>query len=708
MLQTEIFKEIEEYWASLEEYWDYLGDNWELLVIILVLGHLSYSLPMAIWASIDAKQNRRNRVLWFWAIFYLGFIPFIVYMAKTKAGADKILKERGKPVQVIVEINTMLSRILSSMVYMVIFTIYGIFPLIALYYGAATFLEIWMPLAVAIALIGLMFIISWAGASNRFGAMVTVFGNLGGLLLIYDLVYSDNDLTIDPSYSMVKLVIFYMILGGAFSGLLNSLIMWFAPKNIYHKNDAFNLRMKRRLKKDKLKTILVFSLIAGLPTMGIISAVPQVYTQKITITPQDYQAEIAFWGRYEFVCYNTTVKEQLNNHNATIVYYNTHDIRSAFWRNNITNDLTLWNTTYPNVKFIPTIPSITRINNTGDDNLDFYWGGFPGDWSAEGTIKYAKEYIQLAVNNSLTNVVGINTDQEAPPDALEEIYNINTDPDPVRHTEANQMYDEFFDWVDANYPDMFMTTTVGNHPFIDVYDDDFDVHVKERHNVLDVDAWDEIAPMIYRCGCEGDPPHGGGPDDVRVGGDITGSYGLYQDLKFLDSALRKVYGNADKLGVYLGITNLSCYSADSAQCDKYGNPLGTGYDELVKDALIAKHFGSKIITIFILDTVIDEDGCYMGGVFDSYGDDFLDRFMNDINGPGSTTPFEIYFEPDLDFLRDFNKDMIYELGSPVGIALICVYMAVIILFAVLLYPPVKKRVFKKKSSQEREFSRKND
>ena len=103
--------------------------------------------------------------------------------------------------------------------------------------------------------------------------------------------------------------------------------------------------------------------------------------------------------------------------------------------------------------------------------------------------------------------------------------------------------------------------------------------------------------------------------------------------------VKRVHGNTSRLGVYLGITNCTCYGRD-VEVWEYGEYQGMGYDMLVRDTLIAKSFGAPIITLFILDTVFEWDYS-MGGVFDSYGDDFLDRFNTSVNGVNSTKPFTI-------------------------------------------------------------------
>jgi len=175
-----------------------------------------------------------------------------------------------------------------------------------------------------------------------------------------------------------------------------------------------------------------------------------------------------------------------------------------------------------------------------------------------------------------------------------------------------------------------------------------------------------------------------------------GHYWVYMQLFLLAAALEKKFGTHDKMGVYLGITNVSCYGANYVQYQN-GQPAGYGYDNLVRDALIAKHFGVKVITIFLLTTVI-ENGYSMGGVFDSYGNDFLDRFNKSINGPSSTAPFTIWYKPRLGWYLAFGHvemfyyDMYTNLNSFLGILYVSILFAGNILVAYYGWKKIKEKL----------------
>jgi hypothetical protein len=151
-------------------------------------------------------------------------------------------------------------------------------------------------------------------------------------------------------------------------------------------------------------------------------------------------------------------------------------------------------------------------------------------------------------------------------------------------------------------------------------------------------------------------------------------YNLYFKLSILYSVLKSL-NMEDKIGVYLGITNQSFMGADN-RISVRGQDAGKGYDGLVTQALIAKHFGCKRITTFILNSVW-EGSANMGGVFESYGDDFMDRYNTSLNGPNSLKSFEIAVVAKAglgdDVIFDFwlNSWMIYFAG---GLYLILSYL----------------------------------
>ena len=132
-----------------------------------------------------------------------------------------------------------------------------------------------------------------------------------------------------------------------------------------------------------------------------------------------------------------------------------------------------------------------------------------------------------------------------------------------------------------------------------------------------------------------------------------GSYWVYTWLELTAECLDDKVGNHKKMGVYLGISNCTCYGRDVKQYQN-GEKAGKGYDNLVRDSLISKHFGVKRITFFILESVEGAGGYMNGGMFESYGDDFLDDFNESVNGKDSTESFQIWYKPRFNYLLSFG------------------------------------------------------
>ncbi|NVM56439.1 MAG: hypothetical protein HWN66_22265, partial [Candidatus Helarchaeota archaeon] len=243
----------------------------------------------------------------------------------------------------------------------------------------------------------------------------------------------------------------------------------------------------------------------------------------------------------------------------------------------------------------------------------------------------------------------------------------------VRHDESKELWYNFFDWMELNAPELELSAINYVESGIDLFDEDYDLHYIRRYSFLDLDtdALDEYAPMSYRGWYRGERPYGSSMEKPLIRYLDGGHYWIYTQMNLLAAALDNKFGNHTKMGIYLGITNCTCYKNGSVQYQN-GQPAGDGYDNLVRDALIAKHFGVKRITIFLLTTVM-ENGYYMGGVFDSYGDDFLDRFNESVNGVDSDKPFQIWYKPKFNVMLTFGHmdqffyDTYSNLDSFVGI-----------------------------------------
>ncbi|MBN2152278.1 MAG: hypothetical protein JW839_12580 [Candidatus Lokiarchaeota archaeon] len=645
-----------------------------------LLGILALNAGLAIITLFIARRADDRHWTFFAVVFHLGLVGFVIYLLRWR-----------KKLQSTTYAGVVLSRVSVGMSIILAFALYGAFPIAAVAWGVVDFIDAWPSIALAVGVCGALFIIGWIGASNRIGALFTFLTSALVVYATWDWMFGDDDGFLVPAFSVLKWALLVVLVVLGFNGLFNFFGMWFTPKNSSRRRWAYADKLKQKGIQHAKALVVGSAAVIALVATGLIAQMPSAYSQTVTITPRDYQARLAFWGRTTYGYYTAAQKAELDEHNATIVFYNTPDIRKSEYNASFINEMKVWRDNYPNVKFIAAIPGVTRIAYTGDELTDFLWGGFAWDGAVEGTVNYAKKFIEIAQYENLTNFVGINTDQESPADVLEAVYGLHTGPNATRHAEAVQMYNDFREWVDTNAPEMFITSTMGNEQFLDMYDGDNDLHVIHRCNVLDVTTWDEIAPMIYRGGYKGEKPYGGFTNVTEGGEETDGSIMVYNKLRILNNSLFAVDGNSDRLGIYLGITNCTCYGRDVDQYDSHGNYLGKGYDSLVRDALIAKHFGAKIITIFILDTVI-ENGYSMGGVFDTWGDGFLDDFNESINGVNSTRSFTIYADPDFQFMEGMSKDLMYNLGRPAGLSVFLALVGANIAMAILLHPAINARL----------------
>lgn len=569
------------------------------------------------------------------------------------------------------------------------FIVYVLHPLLAASVGLVEAADAWPAISLGLAVIIVFGTIAWAGASNRIGALATFACNALVIVAIWNIGW-DKELVPGglPLYTAFKWAWLVLVVLGGFNGIATFVFMCFTSKNRLAGKGAYVRRMRGKARDHARQLVVAAILVPAFLLVGLASQSPGLATRTVRITPGSHHAGIAFWAAFANTTYTPAQLQALDDHDATLVIYHPPNIKDAGQRQYFLDMMTWYNLTYPNIRFVMSIQGYVRIaNESGDPAGNWYYNTFPYDGSAEGFVNYSKQFMDLAAVNNLSNFIGVNTDQEAPDKALLTEHGIVINPDPARNLQARAMLNDLFTWRDANHPEMLVTSTNGMKAVLDPFDGDWDMHVIDRSNILDV-PWDEIAPMIYRCSGRGPKPYGYYPI-APPGNEGRPSSWIYHQLNFLNKSLHAANGNADQLGIYLGITNLSCYGAGVQQFEN-GEMVGYGYDQIVKDALIAKHFGSKIITIFILNTVLD--GYSMGGVFDSYGDDFLDRFMEDINGINSTTPFDLPIRPDYQLLKPFQQDLLYNIDRPAELVAVLLCIVAIVIFSVLLHPEMKRKL----------------
>ncbi|MHA1792569.1 MAG: hypothetical protein ACTSVI_07980 [Promethearchaeota archaeon] len=661
---------------------DFIKENLFSIVGILI-ALFTTVLILAILIFRDARKRNKNATSWFFIVFFFGYLGAVIYYSKRRGLLTHLVR-----------FGIILTRIGVAMGLMITFLYYGIFPLTALSQGIAEPIEIWPYLSISISVLVVFGTLSWIGASNRIGALTGFLSIALSIFAMWDPLFNEQFSTLSPGFEILKWIILALMFIGGFTGLFNFISMSFTSKNTFKEKWAYSRYLKRKAKQHRVSLIIGISLVATFLVIGPVSQAPSIYTQKITIQPKDYDAEIAFWAALNYDLYSDTQKDALNRYNATLVIYHPPNVTNNLGKQSLVDQLTSWKNNYPNVKFVLSVQGITKIRNTSNEEYNYFYNTFPWDGSADGVIYWSKELLNVTETYNLTNVIGLNVDLESPDEDLATNYGIDIQPNLTRHQKSVQLYNEFLSWFRTNYPDKIYTATMGMEPVIDALDGDWDLQVLEMSNTFEIEKWNEIAPMIYRCGCAGTPPYGDVPR-TKPGDEGRSSAYVYNSLKFLEKALMKVDGNTDRIGIYLGITNCTCYGRDVEQYDKFGKFEGYGFDELVKDALIAKHFGCKTITLFILNSVAtssDPDAHIMGGVFDSYGDTFLDDFMEKINGVNSTKPFTIYMNPNISLLNDFNKDLIINIGKTQEFTYLIILMCILIILSTIMHPTMKNKI----------------
>jgi len=439
-------------------------------------------------------------------------------------------------------------------------------------------------------------------------------------------------------------------------------------------------RLKERIlfnlpnKKELIVLSLLFFGIIGIPTLILFP--PTTWNAEITIQPKDYQAKIAFWGRWHNESYTQQQKESLNDHSVLIHGYG-WDIGTEREKAFIDN-ITHWRNNYPNVKFSI---AVAGIHND-----------FVSDIHTAEVINKTKTLVGLVKDNSLSNVVGVSYDvEESYFRELLESEGISTAPNRERHEESRLLWLQFFEWMEVNASDMKIYLVNYVESAIDLFDGDNDIQLMRKYNAHEVPFWDKYVPMIYRGVFLGPLPYGEYPYPSFFNLPPDQAW-IYYQMDYLYKGLEQQYSSTDRMGVLLGVTNLTCYGRDVVQEVRDGEIM-YGYDKLVEDSLMAKHFGVETITLFLLNTVV-QDGFAMGGVFATYGDDFLDKFNESINGVNSTKSFTIRHQGPFYWnyfgVFPFFQDALLDLDSILGI----LYFALVIglNITIVFYEEIKEKI----------------
>ena len=246
----------------------------------------------------------------------------------------------------------------------------------------------------------------------------------------------------------------------------------------------------------------------------------------ITITPSHKPMELAFWAQMNPNRYTDHQRDALNNYSVLLIPYDTPkwDDTNLAGRDTFVAYCKYWKENYTDVRIMPVAHGIP--------------GGFVWDGSAEGTIAFCWRILDTVIAENLTNVIGINTDQESPQDLDPEL----TYRDRERNDNATRLWNKFFEDVNKKYPNRFeFQTTFGIVSAIDQYDGDNDLDVSVWNNVFTVPGWDEYAPMIYTAGGYNYNPEPISADKAH--------FELYFQMSILYDVLTRL-GTPEKIGVY--------------------------------------------------------------------------------------------------------------------------------------------------------------
>ncbi|MFX0100022.1 MAG: hypothetical protein ACFFCS_10620, partial [Candidatus Hodarchaeota archaeon] len=354
--------------------------------------------------------------------------------------------------------------------------------------------------------------------------------------------------------------------------------------------------------------------------------------------------------------YNASVRQELDDHHANL------DITTSISPSSI-QTLIDFETAMPNITYRTTISASPYFDQMYE------------------TIVYQTELIiPKILDGNITQWKGFAFDIEGEPYMWWQGF--DTVDDAV--AEWNQTFDYIYNNASAQVGFQIDMENVGSHLFDAemLFDGDMDMQLIEGYVNNNPPNFTTHAPMVYRCMV----------DDCFTPESIwtpwMTSYSIYNALYTLNGTVGE-----DKLGIYLGITNCCCYSMDLPQTESYTWPEGenTGFTNLIRDTLIAKHFGVKEVTYFLqFSTPFEVNGTPYFGAFESYGDNFLD-VLNDSVNTNPPEEFIIYYNyDDAIVTRHFYRDVLGDISRPLGVGLV-IAAAASSVFVVILSEIYRKR-----------------
>ena len=471
--------------------------------------------------------------------------------------------------------------------------------------------------------------------------------------------YEYIDLGYGTSWAMMGLPWLFFV-AMAFLGLLNfigetvnlgitkrswTLGPWF--HGMFYGFGLVKERLDAKQKRAIVKTVVSLGILAGFIVPSVLSIYDSIRIP-VEIRPRDYNITYNFWATPDINgSYGTSWATQ---YNIGPEYYS-NDSLDQFEKHRVNLDLTfnvIDNSSLATLmKWEQRCPSITyRITMYPIGNLS----------ALEGQVITATNLLMAwELLGNITAWKGFAFDIEGEPFTWWSGF--------TTYEEATSMWTRIFDFIDEKSAergkDIDMECISDCWTAVDVpFDGDEDIQrSRSGFNAYSPDRFDVYAPMIYRCWYEGDKPWG---SPAEAEDPWPTSYEVYSSLKLLQGSVTE-----EKAGFYIGISNCSCYGRDLPQEEAYTWPIdipNTGFYNMMRDVLIAKHFGVKEITFFLAWTWFENDYS-MGGVFESYGPDFLDRVNETVNTnpPERFQVFSVYSDSQtsdrfrLDWLLNFNR-----------------------------------------------------
>jgi hypothetical protein len=453
-----------------------------------------------------------------------------------------------------------------------------------------------------------------------------------------------------------------------------SLGPWF--HGIFYGLGLVKERLDKKQKRAIVKTCLALGIIAGLVVPSILALTGKL-TFPIEIRPRPYEITYNFWATPDINgTYTSTWATQYNigpeyYSNASLDQFEKHHVNLDLTFNIIDNGslatLMKWEQRCPSITYritmYPVYGNLALIEAQVVNATTLLMA-----WEAAGNITAWKGFAFDIEGEPFTWWSGFAT-----------------------YEEARAMWTRIFDFIDLKSTELGrridMECISDTWTSVDVpFDGDEDIQrSRTGFNAYSPERFDVYAPMIYRCWYKGDKPWG---SPAPADDPWPTSYEVYSSLKLLQGAVPD-----EKLGFYIGISNCSCYGRDLPQEEAYTWPVGianTGFYNMMRDVLIAKHFGVKEITFFLAWTWFENDYS-MGGVFESYGPDFLDRVNEtvNINPPDSLQIY--YVQGDSETSERFRLDWYLNFNRVDGILQMVTFWAASASI-VLLFPAFSRKL----------------